>query len=207
MKMIKEALSSAIVLASLSMPTVSNAVPRLSFGSASTDFSVTHSVGDTFGLEVWLSGLNDVDLGGFELSLAFDASPIAYTSTTFSDELLSNDFFGLQANEVGAGHIDLSGVSLATDLSQQADTLHLFTLNFDAQNVGVSELTFTNTLFSDALAQAFEAEAHRATVTVTSTPPSVNVSEPETVSIFFVLGAVMLGGVRRWRLSQNKYVL
>ena len=202
MKRLKEKVSCAIVLTCLSLPAVSSAVPVLSFGSAPTDFSVSHTVGDSFGLDVWLSGLSDVDLGGFELSLMFDAAPIGYTGTTFSDDLLSNNFFGSQASTVGAGRVDFSGVSLATDLSQQADALKLFTLNFDAQSVGVSNLVFTSTLFSNEVPLSFDAETRRATVTVEAALPPVSVSEPETLSLFVVIGAVLLGWVRRRRLDR-----
>lgn len=172
--------------------TTAQAAPILSFNNAQGNFSQTYNVGDTILLDVWLSGLTDADMGGFDLNLTFDNAVSTFSSATFSSALDDSLFADLQILRPNADALSLAGVSLAFDLSGQADNLQLFSLVFTAGSAGTSVLGFDFSLFSDAFGSELLTENYIATLTVEA-PAAVD--EPGTF-LLLGLGLAMIASRR-----------
>lgn len=175
--------------------TVTQAAPILSFNNAQTDIAQTYQVGDTISLGVWLSGLEDVDLGGFDLNLVFNNAVSQFQNATFSADLDDSLFGDLAIVRPDANSLNLSGVSYDWDLSDQANEVQLFSLEFIAGSVGTSVLSFGSSLFSDGLGLELLTDNFMATLTVEGTPTPVD--EPGTLAML-ACGLALLT-VRRFR--------
>ena len=162
-----------IALVSLWGISGANATPILSFDASNADITKNYQVGDTIVMELWISGLTDIDLAGFDLGLSFAPAVSSYQSTDFAPELSDQDFILLDDWLVNPGELNLSGVSLAPDLSAQADALRIATLRFTALSAGSSWLSFNYSLLSDEFAEAFDSTSFGATINVSNRPATV----------------------------------
>ncbi|WP_102796300.1 hypothetical protein [Bowmanella denitrificans] len=149
------------------------AAPILAFSNDGSAVSQTITQGDNVSLELWVSGLENVNLGGFDIELFFDPSVSLFQSALFSAEWL--DFSDLI---VAGNRLSLASVSSLFDLSTQPDSLLLATLQFSAGAVGTSLVNFGNILLSDELAQPFSTDWAAATIEVQAN--STGIPEPQT---------------------------
>ncbi|GGC77197.1 hypothetical protein [Marinobacter halophilus] len=174
------------------------ALPMLSFTSAQSDIEQTYQLGDTVSMDVWISGLDPASgggLGGFNLSVGYDGAVTDYKSTVFGDTLAEYSFFPPSASETGSNGVDLDGVALAGDLSDQPEAFELFTLEFLAASVGTSSLTFGSVLLSDASGDPLVSGTNSATLNVVA--PPVKVSEPGSLALLMIgLAAGVIGRYR-----------
>lgn len=105
----------------------------------------TVSLGDQVSIDVLISGLEDgLDeiVSGYDLSLSFDASILAYSSGTYFDLI---DIPPVPDFSV-SGVISWTSTSFALDSvlqAQQGNSVTLGTLVFDTLSRGTSPLTFT----------------------------------------------------------------
>lgn len=170
------------------------ATPVLSFGNSGGDVAQSYNLGDTVSLDVWISGLEATDLGGFDMNLSFNGAVTGYQQTVFGTDLDDSVFYGLAAVPTSSNSLNLSGFSLLADLSTQADALKLFTLVFTAGEAGTSTLKLDDVLLSDAMGLELASESYLAEITVKGTPASV----PEPGALGLILGALALvWGCRR----------
>lgn len=173
-----------------------NATPILSFDASDADISKNYWVGDSIVMELWISGLADIDLAGFDLTLSFNPLVTGYQSTSFAPTLNDEDFIELEDWLLNSSTLILTGVSLAPDLSAQADTFRIATIAFTALSAGSSLLSFDSSLVSDEFAAAFVTTNFAANITVKDR--QIAVSEPGALllTLSFVL-ALSLRHCRR----------
>jgi hypothetical protein len=152
-------------------------------------------------------------LGGFDLNLSFDPGVLTYGSVTFGDPLLGNQL-GLgfpsvdaESADTGLGLLNLFSVSLdsVADLEDlQADSFVLASVHFTALGNGLSALTFSDVLLTDALGDTLSLDAIRGgSVRVgVSTVPDGGLSYPGTFLMAFGAGCAWVRQ-RRNRSSEG----
>lgn len=204
MKQIKKIIAVGLVAGVFNLLAASAyATPVLSFGNSGGDSAHTYQVGDTVSLDLWISGLDStddlggLDLAGFDMNLSFNGGVTGYQNTLFSTDLDDSLFFGLTAMPTSGNGLNLSGLSLLWDLSPQASAFKLFTLNFSADNAGVSTLKLDDFILSNSWGEAFASANYLAEITVTD--KSVSVPEPGTLGLLF--SALALVFLRRRNLK------
>lgn len=108
--------------------------------------------GDRLSVEIAISGLDGADLGGFDLSLAFDPAVIQYQSYSLGTALIDPGL-GQQdlTDDSGAatGLLKLAEVSYLLDFSGQPEAFVLATVSFIARQPGSSELSLSFVDLSD----------------------------------------------------------
>lgn len=172
-----------------------SAAPILSFDASDADVSKNYLVGDSVVMELWISGLADIDLAGFDLALSFNPLVTGYQSTLFAPALNDEDFIVLEDWLFNPSTLILTGVSLAPDLSAQADAFRIATIAFTALSAGTSWLSFDSSLVSDEFAEAFDTTNFAAKITVND--HQVTVSEPSPLLLLLSLIAAL--SIRRCR--------
>lgn len=204
MKQIKKIMAVGLVASVFNLLAASAyAAPVLSFGNSGGDSAHTYQVGDTVSLDLWISGLDStddlggLDLAGFDMNLSFNGGVTGYQNTLFSTDLDDSLFFGLTADSTSSNSLSLSGLSLLWDLSPQASAFKLFTLNFSADNAGVSTLKLDDFILSNSWGEAFTSANYLAEITVID--KSVSVPEPGTLGLLF--SALALVFLRRRNLK------
>jgi hypothetical protein len=202
MKLVKKMMAVGLVAGAFNLLAASAyAAPVLSFGNSGSNTSHSYQVGDTVSLDLWLSGLDGtddlggLDLGGFEMNLSFNGGVTGYQNTLFSTDLDDSLFYGLVADPTSSSSLNLSGLSLLWDFSSQASQLKLFTLNFSADQAGVSILTLDDFILSNSWGIEFGSDNFLAEITVID--KSVSVPEPSALAL--LLSALALVFVRRRR--------
>lgn len=185
---------SFVVLMSIFSASNLSAAPILSFDASNADINKNYFVGDEVQLELWISGLASSDLGGFDLTLSFDPAITSYQSASFAPELDDQDFIVLEDWLADPSTLILTGVSLASDLSAQADAFRIATLAFTALGAGTGWVSFDSSLLSNELAEPFAATSFGAAINVSER--QVAVSEPSP--LLLLLGAVLALQLRRF---------
>jgi hypothetical protein len=109
-----------------------------------TPVSQTVPVGSSVSVELWVSGLTGtgpgVDLGDWAVQISYDDTIVSNTSNSFGTGLGSS----LQSDFSVSGLIDMDEVSFEglAFFASQADSFRLATFNFDADSVGITDLSF-----------------------------------------------------------------
>jgi hypothetical protein len=135
------------------------AVVNLSIEPSTESF---HS-GETLVVDIAASGLDNADLGGFDLALNFDPGVLGFQSYTLGTELFdpSNppqiDFS--DTTGVAAGILRLGEVSGLFDFSGQPDAFVLASASFAPLSRGTSPLTLSDIDLSDDLAGSLQVGA------------------------------------------------
>jgi hypothetical protein len=170
------------------------AVPMLSFNGSNADISQTYDRGDLFSLDLWVSGLENDDLGAFSMNIEFDGGVTDFLSGSFDSNLTD-----LLASPIvdSTNSVELAGGFLSFDLSNQADAFQIATLNFNASSVGTSIIDITNIVLSDESGLIeLDYEQFYAAITVVDADPPVSVSEPPLL-IVLLSGLFALAGMCR----------
>lgn len=134
-------------------------------------------VGQTFSVDVLVSGLTSgQDLGGFELDLLFDPALLSVSGYTlgsslgiYSSDIMLTEVDDLSSGLTGSGVYSLAAVSLLQDLSVQADSFVLLTLQLLAQDAGASILGLSGTLY-DGFGLTLTADLGSASVSASAVP-------------------------------------
>lgn len=109
--------------------------------------------GDPLDVAVAISGLDNDDLGGFDLSLAFDPVVLRYQSYSLGMEL-ADPIFGVydlsDDSDAPSGLLQLAEAATLIDLTGQPDAFVLATVSFIALRPGTTALTLSSIgLFDD----------------------------------------------------------
>jgi hypothetical protein len=163
------------------------AVPILSFNNAQVDVSQVANIGDVVTLELWFSGLELDDVGGFDFLLSFNNTVSPLNSAQANLGLTDFDEFNIIPS---LGALEFSGVSYLFDLSAQVDEFMLATISFVASSVGVSDIVLSDLLISDSFADAIDVSAFNAQIVVNA-DPNMPVPEPASISVL-ILGILGL---------------
>lgn len=179
--MLKHLILGAVLLSGVCK--TANALPILSFNNTQSNVNETVNIGDTIIFELWFSGLENVDVGGFEFLLGFNDAVSPLNSAVGNASLDEFDIFDLAGN---SNYIDAYAVSFAADLSTQANEFMFATLSFMASDAGVSNLTFNNLIVSDLTALAMDISVFDAQITVVDDTNNMPVPTPRSWGIFLI---------------------
>ncbi|GAC33174.1 hypothetical protein [Paraglaciecola polaris] len=185
MKCIKQLIISGLLIGSLGQTAF--AVPILSFNNAQDTVSQVANIGDIVTFELWFSGLESEDVGGFDFLLSFNESVSGLNAINANFALTEFDIFDIFP---AIGNLDFSGVSFLSGLSAQADAFMLATMSFVANRGGVSDVVISPFLISDAFAAELDVQVFGAQIIVnegTTTP----VPAPASWHLF-LLGVLLL---------------
>ena len=155
----------------------------------------TVDLGDSVSVDLIASDLASEDLGAFQFDMLFDDGILDLTSVTFGTGPSTDvgGFSPVQESSAGSGSVFLKELSTSLDLSAQADSFVLATLEFATDAVGIADLSFDNLIFSDLGGSALDFEAFTGTIEVVG---STNVPEPSSLAIM-LLGTAGLFWSRR----------
>jgi hypothetical protein len=163
--------------------------------AASLSFSPvtsTITVGDPVSVDINISGLESVDLAGFDLDVTYDDSVLSYTDYTLYDglgDISSGEADDWSNGDDGSGTVNLAELSYLSDLSGQSDFFTLATITFDGLAVGNSALEFAYVDLGDGLGDPIQnVSLGTADVNVVPVPAAV-----------WMLGSGLVGlmGIRR----------
>lgn len=160
----------------------------LSFDLASSSVSV----GDSFDVDITISGLEFDDLSSFNFDVSYDSTVLAFDSYVLGPEL-TDSFWGQDDwsfGDDGMGTVNLSEFSWLWDLSFQPDSFTLATVSFTGSAAGLSMLTLSNVILGDAWGAPLQADLYSGSVDVNAPVP-----EPGTI-LLFATGIVGLAGHR-----------
>lgn len=186
MKQLKMWLITTALLLGLGM-TSSMAAPILSFEAQEQDLVVDASIGDTFTLSLWISGLdNSEDLGGFDIDTQISGSATTnIEGFDFASPLSEFDLLSLTPDNP----VNIAGVSFALDLSAQADAFSLLSFDFLISDFGTTVLEVSSAVLSDAFALDLGFTGFSATVNVAQPPTGVNA--PASALMFLLLSGAL----------------
>lgn len=174
------------------------AVPILSFDNNMSDVNRVVDLGDTLTLDLWISGLDVDDLGGFDFSVTFDGAVTSLMNASKNMALTEFDIFNLTP---ALNQVTFDGVSLFADLTTQADAFRLASFSFAAASIGNSVLMLENVLLSDAF--GFELSAQSFVANVTVRDPAANpIPEPQ-IFVLFLAGALLISHRQRLQAFRN----
>lgn len=130
------------------------------------------TIGETVSVDVEISGLEIVDLAGFDLDVNFEASVLNFTGYILYGELgtVPGDAEDLSLGDDGSGTINLAEMSWLGDLSGQSDSFTLATLTFEGLEVGSSSLAFTYADLSDDWGDVITADTLGGRVDINAVP-------------------------------------
>ena len=132
----------------------------------------TVGIGDQIGLDINVSGLEDVDLGALDLNLNYKDTFLSFDSYVLGDGLgvIPDDADDWSLGDLGGGVINLAELSYVDDLSFQLDSFTLATLTFEGAGVGVSPLSFSDVDLDDDWGDAIDVSLETGSVNVVPVP-------------------------------------
>jgi hypothetical protein len=184
----------SVLLAISIIPSVS-AVPILSFNNAQAFVSESAEIGDIVTFELWFSGLDTDDVGGFDFTMSFNNAVSSLNDLVVNPDVTEFDIFDIT---ILPESTSFYGVSFAFDLSQQADEFMLASFQFLATSAGISDLVLDPVLISDSFGIELDMSLFDAQLVVNE-PTNVEVPTPTSWGIY-LMGLIGLG----LRLRQAK---
>lgn len=162
-------------------------------------FAQSVGAGASFEVDLVISGLENVDLGAFDVDISFDDSILQFKSYTLCNELghLSWEADDWSLGDLGNGTVNINEVSWLWDLSSQSDSFTLARLFFTGLNTGTSDVTsglmYSRVVLSDAFGLELVTDVESASVTIAPVP------EPGTLMLF----AAGIVGIVRFRKKRG----
>ena len=139
-----------------------------------TDTPTVH-VGEIFEVDVMISGLDDVDLGAFDLDINYDDSRLSFVNYLLGSQLgvIPDDAVDLSEGDLGGGTINLAELSYLDDLSFQLGSFTLATLTFEGAGIGNSPLFFSDVVLGDDPGDPIDASLETGSVNVVPVPAAI----------------------------------
>ncbi len=112
----------------------------------------TVGIGDQVGLDINISGLEDVDLGTFDLNLNYEDAFFSFGYYVLGDglgDIDAGDADDWSDGDMGGGVINLAELSWLDNLSSQPDAFCLATVFFTGSSVGTGSLSFSDVDLGD----------------------------------------------------------
>lgn len=161
--------------------------------------------GDTLAVDVRISGLNDTNtpsLGVYDLDFSYDANLFHLNNIVWGDSTLGNQldlggFGSLQEINVGSGWLNLFELSFDNTSNLdlfQAGEFTLFSVLFNAIDIGVGNFSLTANTLGDAFGNNFSVDAITGTQVIVD---STSVPEPSSLLLLLsMLGVISLRSLR-----------
>ena len=132
----------------------------------------TVGIGDQIGLDINVSGLENVDLGSFDLNLNYEDAFLSFDSYVLGDGLgvIPDDAEDWSLGDLGGGVINLAELSWLPDLSSQPGAFSLATVFFTGSAVGTSPLSFSDVELDDDWGDAIDVSLETGSVNVVPVP-------------------------------------
>jgi hypothetical protein len=129
-------------------------------------------INDTFDVGIAVSGLENSDLGGFDLNVRFDEAVISFVTYSLGNGLgaISSEAGDWSSGILGGGIVNLVEISYLSDLSAQPDSFTLATLSFTGAALGNSILSFSDVTLSDAYGDRLVPSLESGSVSVVPEP-------------------------------------
>lgn len=149
-----------------------------------------------FSVDIAISGLQTEDLSAFRFNITFDDAILDFESYTLYDglgDIAAEDAEGYSQGYLSDGVVNLSELSLLSNLNFQENSFTLATLTFNASGVGSTDLAFSSVKLADYWGDSLDAAVGTGSVTVAG---NAAVPEPAT---WLLLGVGFIGvwGVRK----------
>ena len=161
----------------------------------------THTVGDTFSVELLGTGL--IDVYAFQFALNFTSGVLGVSGVSEGDALSSvnTTFFVPGAADNGAGTLELSGNTLIGAVSGFSGDGWLATIDFQALGVGVGSVQLTDVLFLDSLLNIIDVTSQDARFVIESAGGTVSLPSSFSLVALGLCAALALSRRRAsfWR--------
>ena len=159
--------------------------------------SQTIAQGGQVALTVQVSDVLPAGLGGYDFTLRFDPTVLGFARVEDAQHL--GAAIGLAASDGGGGVLlsDFSFEATSDLLALQSADFALFTIYFDALDVGTSALSIEGLSTFDAEGNAVAYGVLGASVTVV--PPGIRLPEPASLALVLLALLAMARYVRPWR--------
>ena len=150
-------------------------------------------VGDSVDIDIVISDLTNDNLAGFDLTINYDSSILAFDSHTLGTELGDIDLFEASDWTVGDNLVEVSWIWDPVFWSNQPDSFTLATISFTGISGGISDLFFSDVILSD---DSWPAVAFSDVTLETGSVDVAPVPEPTTM-LLFGTGLAGLVGFRK----------
>jgi len=137
-------------------------------------------VGDSIGIDILISGLDNDDLSAFDFDINYDDTILVFDSYALGDELGvvdpsdpwadAEDWSG---GDMGGGVINLAEVSWLWDFGFQQDSFTLATVFFTGISLGTSLLSFSDVILGDDWGEPLSATLESGTVSPVPEPGTI----------------------------------
>jgi hypothetical protein len=156
------------------------------------------TIGDSFEIDVVISGLEYSDLSAFDIDVLYDHTLMEFEDYHLGDalgDIDSGDAWDLSLGKIAEGQIDLSELSFLSDFRSQPDAFTLATLSFVGTHLGTADLWFSENFSlsdSDEWGSPLTADLGAGSVAIHPVP------EPGSL-VLLGSGLIALAGWRRKR--------
>ena len=190
----------AVLVAALFVPAKTEAVPLVSLVPSFQ----SGDIGDTFSVDLVISGLEGATVGGFDMDIAFNSAILGNASVVFGNGLGP----AITISDIAGGTIDLFQLSMLSLFGfndqllalQGGSSFTLATLTFLGQANGLSPLTITQAIFADGDGNALQVGTANGSIQIGDVTP---VPEPGTM---LLLGSGAVAAALRHRRQKRQLV-
>ncbi|WP_426191324.1 PEP-CTERM sorting domain-containing protein [Massilia sp. DWR3-1-1] len=173
---LKQGLTAALLVGAMAL--------HSAFAAPTISATVSPTVGNSFGVDVLVSGA--VDIAAYQFSLFFNPAAVAYAGTVAGTFLDSAGTFDFDGGSAGTGSINYTFASLIGPGPGASGSGLLAHYDFIALSAAAPQFTFAEVIFVNDAGD--EVPFNLGDITMPVTPPTGNVPEP--ASLLLALAAL-----------------